>query len=216
MANDKSDKPRGRTSSYAFFVQKTKEDFKKKNPSKSLVFAEFSKSCSEQWKKMGDDEKKKFVQMAEKDKKRYDQEMSRYVPPKGGKPARKAKKDPNAPKRALSAFFLYCGEERQKVRASLPADSTVGDISKELGKKWKALSETAKQKYVNLAAKDKLRYEKEIKAYKAKGGAATPGDTRKTVKTKKHVESSEESDEEEDDDDDNESNEEEDEEEDDD
>lgn len=54
---------------------------------------------------MLDKEKKRFHEMAEKDKARYDLEMSNYVPPKGvivgrGK-KRKHLKDPNAPKRSL-------------------------------------------------------------------------------------------------------------------
>lgn len=53
---------------------------------------------------MLDKEKKRFHEMAEKDKARYDLEMQSYVPPKGvvqrGK-KRKQIKDPNAPKRSL-------------------------------------------------------------------------------------------------------------------
>lgn len=63
---------------------------------------------------MLDKEKKRFHEMAEKDKQRYDLEMSNYVPPKGvimgrGK-KRKHMKDPNAPKRSLwviELFFLH-------------------------------------------------------------------------------------------------------------
>lgn len=41
--------------------------------------------------------------MADKDKKRYDNEMSTYKPPKGEKKGKKRKrtKDPDAPKRSL-------------------------------------------------------------------------------------------------------------------
>lgn len=54
---------------------------------------------------MVDKEKKRFHEMAEKDKQRYETEMQNYVPPKGtvvgrGK-KRKQIKDPNAPKRSL-------------------------------------------------------------------------------------------------------------------
>lgn len=42
-------------------------------------------------------EKGKFEELAKNDKKRYDEEMKSYVPPKGSKT--KKKKDPNAPKR---------------------------------------------------------------------------------------------------------------------
>ena len=51
---------------------------------------------------MGTKEKKKFDDLAAKDKVRYDREMANYVPSgdaKGTK--RKNKKDPNAPKRPL-------------------------------------------------------------------------------------------------------------------
>lgn len=52
---------------------------------------------------MLDKEKKRFHEMAEKDKKRYDTEMQDYVPPVGDKRGKKRKqiKDPNAPKRSL-------------------------------------------------------------------------------------------------------------------
>lgn len=43
-------KPRGKTSSYAFFVATCREEHKKKHPGTSVNFAEFSKKCSERWK----------------------------------------------------------------------------------------------------------------------------------------------------------------------
>lgn len=47
-------KPRGKMSSYAYFVQTCREEHKKKHPDASVNFAEFSKKCSERWK-VGDD-----------------------------------------------------------------------------------------------------------------------------------------------------------------
>lgn len=51
-------------------------------------------------------DKKRFEDMAAKDKVRYDKEMANYVPSKeaGGK----RKKDPNAPKRALYVALHNC------------------------------------------------------------------------------------------------------------
>ena len=49
-------------------------------------------------------EKKRFEELAEKDKARYQKEMANYHPPAGGsgaKVGKKRTKDPNAPKRAL-------------------------------------------------------------------------------------------------------------------
>lgn len=112
---------------------------------------------------MLDKEKKRFHEMAEKDKQRYDMEMSNYVPPKGvvvgrGK-KRKHVKDPNAPKRSLSAFFWFCHDERTKVKALNP-EYGVGDIAKELGRKWSDCEPEVKGKYEAMADKDKQRYER--------------------------------------------------------
>lgn len=49
MGKDPS-KPRGKMSSYAYFVQTCREEHKKKHPDASVNFAEFSKKCSERWK----------------------------------------------------------------------------------------------------------------------------------------------------------------------
>lgn len=44
------DKPRGRMSAYAYFVQACREEHKQKHPNENVVFADFSKKCSERWK----------------------------------------------------------------------------------------------------------------------------------------------------------------------
>nr|XP_051683896.1 high mobility group protein B2-like [Oryctolagus cuniculus] len=108
MGKGDPNKPRDKMSSYAFFVQMCREEHKKKHPDYSVSFTEFSKKCSERWKTMSAKEKSKFENMAKSDKARYDREMKNYVPPKGDKKGKK--KDPNAPKRPPSAFFLFCSE----------------------------------------------------------------------------------------------------------
>lgn len=176
MAKGKADgKPKGRMSAYAYFVQTCREEHKKKHPTENVVFAEFSRKCADRWKTMSEKEKGRFHTMAEKDKKRYDGEMSKWVPPKGEKGGKKRKrvKDPNAPKRALSAFFWFCNDERPRVKEVLP-DSTVGDVAKELGRRWNDCTEDQKAKYEALAAKDKARYEKENNAYKSKKPKTAP------------------------------------------
>ena len=45
-----ANKPRGRMTAYAFFVQTCREEHKKKHPDENVVFAEFSKKCAERWK----------------------------------------------------------------------------------------------------------------------------------------------------------------------
>lgn len=53
MAKGDPNKPRGKMSSYAFFVQTCREEHKKKHPDSSVNFSEFSKKCSERWKVSG-------------------------------------------------------------------------------------------------------------------------------------------------------------------
>jgi uncharacterized short protein YbdD (DUF466 family) len=168
MAKGDSKKPKGRMSAYTFFVQTCREEHRKKHPNENVNFTEFSKKCAERWKQMTDKEKKRFAEMADRDKVRYDREMSNYTPPaaEGGRNKRK-KKDPNAPKRPLSAFFLFCHDERPGVKAIHPTYS-VGDVAKELGERWNKVTPDVKAKYEAKASVDKGRYDKEMNVYKAK------------------------------------------------
>jgi hypothetical protein len=58
------------------------------------------------------------------------------MPRSGAGTSKKAGKDPNAPKRPLSAFFLFSQDERPDIKKKTPSLS-VGDISKEIGARWK-------------------------------------------------------------------------------
>jgi len=77
-----------------------------------------------------------------------------------------AKKDPNAPKRPLSAYFIFMGEKRAEVKAANP-DYKIGDIAKEMGKMWQALDEKAKGPYEKKAEAAKKKYAEEMAAYEA-------------------------------------------------
>ncbi|KAJ7320232.1 hypothetical protein JRQ81_019743 [Phrynocephalus forsythii] len=151
-------KPRGKMSSYAYFVQTCREEHKKKHPDASVNFSEFSKKCSERWKTMSAKEKGKFEDMARADKVRYEREMKTYIPPKGE--SKKKFKDPNAPKRPPSAFFLFCSEYRPKIKGESPGLS-IGDVAKKLGEMWNNTSADDKQPFEKKAAKLKEKYEKE-------------------------------------------------------
>jgi len=58
-----------------------------------------------------------------------------------------------------SAFFWFCNDERGKVKMLNP-EYGVGDIAKELGKKWSDADPETKSKYEAMAEKDKARYER--------------------------------------------------------
>ena len=118
---------------------------------------------------MTESEKKRFAEMAEKDKQRYDHEMASYTPPmgEGGGGRKRQKKDPNAPKRPLSAFFLFCHDERPAVKAIYP-NYSVGEAAKELGERWNKVTAEVKAKYEERVALDKARYNNDMVNYKNK------------------------------------------------
>lgn len=80
------------------------------------------------------------------------------------KKATRKKKDPNAPKRSLSAYMFFANENRDIVRAENPG-ITFGEVGRMLGDKWKALTDEEKEPYNSKAAVDKKRYEKEKAEY---------------------------------------------------
>lgn len=117
---------------------------------------------SAQYKALPEREMKKWVKQAEADKMRYQEEMKDYVPMEepGGK-RKKAKKDPNAPKRNMSAYFLFSIDARPKVKASNP-DASFGDIARIISAQFKEISEKEKKKWEKKAAEDKERYQREM------------------------------------------------------
>ncbi|KAJ5239515.1 Non-histone chromosomal protein 6 [Penicillium chermesinum] len=82
--------------------------------------------------------------------------------------ATRRKKDPNAPKRGLSAYMFFANDNRDKVREENPGIS-FGQVGKMLGDKWKALSDSERKPYDEKAAADKKRYEEEKAKYQAGG-----------------------------------------------
>ena len=144
--------------------------------------------------------------MAKADKARYEREMKTYIPPKGE--TKKKFKDPNAPKRPPSTFFLFCSEYRPKIKGEHPGLS-IGDVAKKLGEMWNNTAADDKQPYEKKAARlKKEKYEKDIAAYRAKGkpDAAKKGvvkaEKSKKKKEEEEDEEDEEDEEEEEDDDD--------------
>ncbi|SPO36695.1 probable NHP6B - nonhistone chromosomal protein [Pseudozyma flocculosa] len=88
-----------------------------------------------------------------------------------GKRTTKAKKDPAAPKRPLSAYMFFSQDHREKVKTENP-DAGFGDVGRLLGAKWKEMSDSEKQPYLDMANRDKLRADAEKAAYNARHVAA--------------------------------------------
>ncbi len=84
-----------------------------------------------------------------------------------GKKREKKEKDPNAPKKALTAFFFFQTERRASLKKERP-DLDNRQMIYEMSSEWNAMKDEDKKKYQERADEDKKRYEKERAAYEAK------------------------------------------------
>ncbi len=73
-------------------------------------------------------------------------------------------KDPNAPKRPLSAYFIYLADQREAFKKAHPGCS-VTDVTKGVADQWKKVSEKEKAKYTGKAAALKEQYTKAVEEY---------------------------------------------------
>lgn len=184
-------KPRGKCTPFAFFVNQCESHLAKKHPEKGVDMTQLGDLCWERWQKMSGMEKKRFIQLSQCDVTRHDNAMVEYDQAKKAqqkeraeqkkkeKAAKKAaekekkskKKDPNAPKKPMSAYFFFANELRPKLKVEKP-ELSILEQSKEAGRRWGAMDSAAKAKYESMAAEDKQRYVREMAAHKDK--VATP------------------------------------------
>ena len=77
------------------------------------------------------------------------------------------KHPPNHIKRPMNAFMVWSQLERRKIVAVNP-DKHNAEISKELGRRWKLLSEPDRQPYIEEAERLRVLHQKEYPDYKYK------------------------------------------------
>lgn len=99
-------------------------------------------------------------------------------------PKAKKAKDSKKPKKANTAWICFTQEMREKVKADNP-DATTTDLTKIMSPMWKALSDSERQKYEDMASEDKERYDKEMVEYNANNSDSdTDSDSDKPKKAK--------------------------------
>jgi len=159
--------PKKKQSAYMFFLAKNRERIKAENP--GISFGEIGREAGKEWNGLSEAEKEPYNQLSEKDKERYEKEMKSYTPAEDSddeppKKKTKGKKDPNAPKAPINAYFYYVREKREEYKSKHP-DLKVTEITRALGGKWKEMSEAEKAPFQKLADADKDRYKKEMANY---------------------------------------------------
>jgi len=128
---------------------------------------------SARWNALSDEEKNTYNKVFAKEMVKHKKVMAAYKKTKSYKEfqaAKKAKKfgkkpkDKTAPKRPLTAFFVFANTIRDSVRQNNP-EASIGEIGKILGQEWNSLDESAKQSYQAKANKNKEKYAKTLTKY---------------------------------------------------
>ena len=100
-------------------------------------------------------------------------------------PAKAIKKAKERPKRALTAYFCYLKERREKLKKEFPNLKGKQIVSK-MAEEWKAMSKENQAPFIKQAEDDKKRYEREMGTYggkkdkKAESSDDSSGSTKKS------------------------------------
>lgn len=151
--------------SFLVYAQDNLENVKKM--ASENKFGANAQTLADNFDKLTDSEIKAISQKVTFAPLKFVEEIEGFVPTEEDNPKRKkAKKDPNAPKRNMSAYFLYSIATRSTVKKE-NSDADFGDLARLLSDKFKKLSPKERAKWDKAAAADKERYEKEMAKYKA-------------------------------------------------
>jgi len=148
--------PKKPLSAYFLFSQEERLKVKAENPDYSIT--EVAKELGRRWATLNPALKTSYEQRYQDARKVYDQEMNHYKP-------QKKKKDPNAPKQPLSAYFIFSTEERLKVKDENP-NFSICEVAKELGRRWADMDPSVKQRYQARAEEERQKYDVDMASYR--------------------------------------------------
>merc|ERR1739844_295504 len=162
--------PKKPLSAYFLFSQEERLKVKAEFPDYSIT--EMAKELGRRWASIDPTIKQSYEQRYQESRRQYEQALQAYKP-------QKKKKDPNAPKQPLSAYFLFSQEERLKVKAEHP-NYSICEIAKELGRRWADMAPEVKQRYQQMAEEGRQKYDQDMAAYR-QGPSATTTTTTTTL-----------------------------------
>ncbi|KAH7343572.1 hypothetical protein B0J17DRAFT_182170 [Rhizoctonia solani] len=177
--------PKQAPSTWQIFFTEYLQNYKSTNPERKLNVSQAAKDGGAAYKALSKDQKEIYRRKARLAKDEYERELAawqrtltpedirqenvfRSAQRKAGKSRRSNLKDPNAPKKPLSAYFMFLqwiradparirdvfGDETETTRQSVLAAS-----------KWRDLSDAEKKPFLAQAEREKLEYEAARKEY---------------------------------------------------
>jgi hypothetical protein len=155
--------PKRFKSSYiCFFV--AKQDEIKKELGGAANVSSVSKRSAAKWRNLTAEERLHWDEVAAKDKQRYLAEKAMYTGP-WQVPQKRARKDPSAPKRPMSAFLYFSQSRRQEIKEKNPEMRNT-EISQELGKMWRESPEEERAPHVGREKIERQKYKVEMAKWK--------------------------------------------------
>jgi len=157
--------PKKPLSAYFLFSQDERLKVRAEFPDYSIT--EVAKELGRRWATIDPALKQQYEQRYQESRRDYETAMTAYKP-------QKKKKDPNAPKQPLSAYFIFSQEERLKVKSENPSYS-ICEVAKELGRRWADMAPEVKQRYQQMAEEGRQKYDQDMAAYRQGNFAGADG-----------------------------------------
>lgn len=157
--------------------------------------AHVAKDAGQRYAALPEEEKKEFQRRSQEAKDQWERDMHewksnltpedikqenmfRTAQRKAGKSRKGNLKDPNAPKKPLSAYFLFLRAIRADPKMTEDVFAGEGETTKQsvlAAAKWRSLDEQAKHPYLEKAESDKVEYERLRKEYEQTHGISNHG-----------------------------------------
>jgi len=148
--------PRSHADGLDLFISAVEDEFRRRHPRASLdkVREDLASRCMDRWLILDGREKLFFS--------RTDFQYKKQRPSTTKKQRRS--RDPNHPKRALTAYLYFCKAER-KLLSQSGSTLPLGDVTREIAKRWKQITPKQRQYFEQLAAADRQRYQNEMEIF---------------------------------------------------
>lgn len=155
--------PRRFKSSYMFFSTCKHKEIRKELGSRGAKekTTNIAKLVSVAWKELSPEKRKPWEELARQDKARFEVEKSLYTGPWKVIKKKRLQRDPNAPKRPMSAFLAYSHGRRAEVKKE-NANMNNAAISRALASMWKGAPEDEKKEHIDKEYKLRQKYLTEI------------------------------------------------------
>jgi high mobility group protein B2 len=84
--------------------------------------------------------------------------------PRKAQGTKRRKRDPERPKRAMTAYMVYVRDNIKNVTRDM-GNAKRSEVIRECGSRWNSMTHNQKKKYVNVSKQDKERYAREMANY---------------------------------------------------